>query len=490
VVDIELAIRVLRRSWWVVVGCVLLGVGGAALATLVATPAYQSSTRLFVSTTGDDTTSTALQGNQFSRERVASYVQLLTGKNIASQVIETLGLDVSPGDLASRVVASSSPNTVLIDLSIVDGSPVAARDITNAYAAAFTEIVGGLETSQEGATPPVKVTQVELPEVAGAPISPIPSRNLAMGLGLGLIAGAAGSLLRERLDRTIRSAEQMQELTGRSVLGALVEDADLEGEHVLSDTSEFSGTAEAYRQVRTNLQFIDVDNPARTVVVTSSLPGDGKTTVAVNLALVLAQSGARVVLIEADLRRPRVVSYLGMISGAGLSNVLAGDAEHHELIQRHAIDGLSVLAAGPMPPNPSEMLGSLQMRRLLDTLRQDNDYVIIDAPPLLPVTDGAVLAKAADGAVLVTRYGVTTREQLQQAIENLERIDARLLGLVLNRIPVKVATGYGYGYGYGYGSTDPEANTVDANARAPRRASAARPDRPAPVAQARPKARL
>jgi succinoglycan biosynthesis transport protein ExoP len=488
-VDIELAFRVLKRSWWIVVGCVMATVAAALALTLAATPEYQSGTRLFVSTTGDDTTSTALAGNQFSRERVASYVELLAGKNIASRVIEDLGLAVSPGDLASRVTASSSPNTVLIDLTITDPSPTTARDVANAYAAAFAEMVGGLETSQVGQTPPVKVTQVEMPEVPVTATNPQPNRNIGIGIVLGLVLGAALGLVRERTDRTIRSAEQAQELTGRSVIGALIEDPGLEEEHVLSDTSEFSGTAEAYRQVRTNLQFIDVDNPARTVVVTSSLPGDGKTTVAVNLALVLAQSGARVVLIEADLRRPRVVSYLGMISGAGLSNILAGTADFHELSQRHAIGRLSVLAAGPMPPNPSEMLGSLQMRRLLDTLREENDYVIIDAPPLLPVTDGAVLAKAADGAVLVTRYGVTTAEQLQQAAQNLERIDARLLGVVLNRIPAKVATGYGYGYGYG--SSDVDVPEAGASSRSGRRgATSRREERPSPVSHGRQGARL
>lgn len=168
------------------------------------------------------------------------------------------------------------------------------------------------------------------------------------------------------------------------------------------------------------------------------------------MALVLAQSGAQVALIEADLRRPRVTRYLGMISGAGLSNVLAGTASYAELVQPYGDGNLSVLAAGPMPPNPSEMLGSQQMRSLLTEARRTNNFVIIDAPPLLPVTDAAVLAVGADGALLVTRYGVTTAGQVQQAAETLHRIEARLLGAVLNRVPAKAAEGYGYGYAYAY----------------------------------------
>jgi capsular exopolysaccharide synthesis family protein len=467
-VDIELAFRVLRRSWWLVLGCMLAVTGAAGVMTVLTVPEYQAATRLFVSTTGSDTTSTALAGNQFSRERVSSYVELLVGNSIAERVIDSLDLDDTPSELSGRVAASSSPNTVLINLTVTDESPERARDIANAYATEFALMVGGLEASGEGSTP-VKVTQVERPAVPAEAINPRPVRNLAGGAALGLLLGCAAGLLRERLDRTIRTAEQAQEITGRGIVGALVEDASLDGDHVLDSTSEFSGTAEAYRQFRTNLQFLDVDNPARTVVVTSSLPGDGKTTVAVNLALVLAQSGARVVLIEADMRRPRVTSYLGMISGAGLSSILAGRAQYSELYQPHEVGRLSVLAAGPMPPNPSEMLGSLQMRRLLAQLREDHDFIIIDAPPLLPVTDGAVLAKAADGALLVTRYGVTTRDQLAQAAGNLERIDARLLGVVLNRIPPKVATGYGYGYGYG--ASEPVHHPVQKARRPARRPS-------------------
>jgi len=174
----------------------------------------------------------------------------------------------------------------------------------------------------------------------------------------------------------------------------------------------------------------------------------------VNLATALAQSGSRVMLVEADLRRPRITRYLGLVGGAGLSNVLAGTAELGEVTQPWGDGKLSVLAAGPMPPNPSEMLGSAQMRSLLQSLRETHDYVVIDTPPLLPVTDAAVLSVLADGCVVTTRCGVTRREQLAEAAATLSRIDAKLLGVVLNRVPQAgaLARGYGYGYGYGYRS--------------------------------------
>jgi receptor protein-tyrosine kinase len=155
-------------------------------------------------------------------------------------------------------------------------------------------------------------------------------------------------------------------------------------------------------------------------------------------------------LVEGDLRRPRVVRYMGLIGGAGLTNVLAGKADLDEVVQSWGDGKLHVLAAGPMPPNPSEMLGSSQMRALLRTLRDTYDYVVVDTPPLLPVTDAAVLSVLADGCVITTRHGKTRREQLAEAAATLARIDAKLLGVVLTRMPQSAAMARGYGYGYSY----------------------------------------
>jgi succinoglycan biosynthesis transport protein ExoP len=449
-VELKDVLQALRNGWWLLVAGLLIGTVAAGLVTWQATPLYQSSTQLFVSTTGTDDTSTAYQGNLFSQQRVSSYVQLLTGERLAGRVVEQLGLDDTPAALAGSVTATTIPDTVLLDVTVTRPSATEARDIAEALGQQFSSLVTELETPDGAANSTVKVTVTEVPEVAAAPSSPRPPRNIALGALVGLLIGAGGAVLRERMDNTVKTADGVQEVTGAGLVGALLEDAALHENHVITDDDGYSETAEAYRQIRTNLQFLDVDDPARSIVVTSSLPGEGKTTIAVNLAVVLAQSGAKVALIEADLRRPRVTRYLGMISGAGVSNVLAGTATYDELIQPYGNGNLTVLAAGPMPPNPSEMLGSQQMRALLAQAREHNDFVLIDAPPLLPVTDGAVLSIAADGAILVARHGVTTQAQLHQAATNLHRIEAKLLGVVLNRIPPKAAEGYGYGYSYAY----------------------------------------
>jgi capsular exopolysaccharide synthesis family protein len=234
------------------------------------------------------------------------------------------------------------------------------------------------------------------------------------------------------------------------VIGVIVRDESLLTQPSLRPNSS-SPAAEAYRQLRTNLQFLNVDDPPKVVMISSAVPAEGKTTVAVNLALMLAEAGREVVLVEADLRRPRVTRYLGMVGGTGLTNILASTADLEEVLQQHGDSGLEVIAAGPTAPNPSELLASSQMSKLVQDLRGKSGFVLIDAPPLLPVADASVLAAMVDGVVLTTRYGVTRTDQLQQTRATLDRVGARTLGVILNSVPPKadVASAYGYGYGYG-----------------------------------------
>jgi succinoglycan biosynthesis transport protein ExoP len=473
-VELKDVAQAMRNGWWLLVAGLLIGLAAAGLVTVRTTPLYASSTQMFVSTTGTEDTSTAYQGNLLSQQRVASYAEMLTGEKLAARVVDQLALDETPGQLAANISATPVPNTVLLNVTVIRPSATEARDIAAAVGQQFIALVAEVESPAGQASSTVKVTVMEEPTVAESPAVPNTSRNLALGVLVGLLLGAGASVVRQRLDNTIKTPEDVARLTRVGLVGALVEDPTMQEHHLVTEVDGYSEMAEAYRQVRTNLQFLDVDDPARTIVITSPLPGEGKTTVAVNLAVVLAQSGARVALIEADLRRPRVTRYLGMVSGAGLSNVLAGTARYHEVTQRYGEGHLSVLAAGPMPPNPSEMLGSNHMRTLVAEARAENDFVIIDAPPLLPVTDAAVLTMVADGAIIVTRHGYTTRAQLKQAAENLTRIDAKLLGVVLNRIPPKAAAGYGYGYNYGYDAS-PESANEDEKART-RRGRTVMPD--------------
>ncbi|WP_456597007.1 polysaccharide biosynthesis tyrosine autokinase [Blastococcus sp. SYSU DS0552] len=457
--DLKDVVQALRAGWWLVAATVLLGIAGGGALTWSATPLYGSTTKLFVSTSTTTDTSSAYQGNLFSQQRVASYAELLSGVQLAAQVVEELRLDMTPEELAAKVSATAVPETVILTVTVTDTSAQRAQDVAASLGRQFSEQITQLETPAGATASTVKVAVVQPAALNEAPVSPDAARNVALGVVLGLLAGVALALLRSRMDNTVKTSEDISHLTGVGVIGTVMEDPRVGEDHVVTDQDRHSIAAEAYRSIRTNLQFLNVDHPPRVIVISSAIPGEGKSTLAVNLATVLAQAGSRVMLIEADLRRPRVTRYMGLISGAGLTNVLGGTAMLHEVAQPWGDGRLNVLAAGPMPPNPSEMLGSRHMKMLLDELRERYDYVLIDAPPLLAVTDAAVLTAISDGCVLSTRYGKTRLEELEEAAAALERIDATLLGVILNRVPQSAGAARGYGYAYSY-EADPGRDTT------------------------------
>ena len=266
---------------------------------------------------------------------------------------------------------------------------------------------------------------------------------------LGLLLGLALAVVRHRLDTRIASSEDISAVTDAPVLGNICYDADSAWDDPIKALTSHSPWAEAFRVLRTNMQYVDVDTDKLVFTVTSSMPGEGKSTVAVNLAIALALAKQRVVLVECDLRRPQLAKRLGLDASTGTTAVLIGKVELKDALQRHEPTGLEVLVCGHLPPNPSELLQSIAMEKLLTDLRHDYDVVILDAPPLLPVTDAALLAAEVDGALMVVRHGETTTDQLRHSLERLGTVDAKPLGVVINRAPTK-KSGYGYGYGYGY----------------------------------------
>lgn len=441
----------LRVSWWLPLIGLLVGAASGLVLSLLQTPKYTSQTQLFVSVSGTESTSEAFQGSQFSQERVSSYARLVAGEELAGRVVDRLGLEEAPVTISDQIAATVVTDTVLIDVTVTDPSAERAQLIADAVGDEFTSFVTELESTEGGGASPVQVRVTDEPEVAETPSSPQPSRNVALGALVGLLLGTGLAILRARLDRTVKDPDDVVELAGAPVIGTVLRDEALEKQHTI-DRASTTRTAEDYRQLRTNLQFLNVDEPPKVIMVSSALPSEGKTTAVVNLGLALADAGRKVTIVEADLRKPKVTRYLGMVGGVGLTNILAGTADLEEVVQRYGSGELSVIAAGPTPPNPGELLASSHMFSLLDKLRAENDFVLVDAPPLLPVADSTGLSVFMDGVLLSVRYGSTRKEQLQQAAATLERVGAKTLGVILNIVPPKaeLATAYGYGYSYGY----------------------------------------
>lgn len=483
-------IRILRKNWVAIIAITLIGVGAAAAFSLTRTPQYQSDSTVFVSTQAGDTVSELQQGNTFTQARVATYVRLTTEPAVLAPVIDELNLDMTTDQLAAVISASSPLNTSLIQIQVTDPDPVRAADIANATAASLTSSVQELETRAGQATSPVKLTRVRDATAASKPVSPNVPLNLALGALVGLALGIGFAVLRTVLDNRVRGPRDIEALTDRPLIGAIPFDKKAADRPIILQADPLNPRSESFRALRTNLQFLEMDG-GHTFVITSSIPSEGKSTTTINLAIALADAGKRVALIDADLRKPKVADYLGIEGGVGLTDVLIGRVKVGDAMLPWGERSLYVLPGGKVPPNPSELLGSTRMSALLKSLSEQFDVVLCDAPPLLPVTDAAVLAKLTSGALVAVAAGRTTTGQLRGALDSLDTVGAKIGGVILTMIPTRGPDAYGYGYGYGYGgyggygeyvadpveaSTEGETTVTNASADEPiRRRSNARP---------------
>jgi receptor protein-tyrosine kinase len=427
--------QLLRSRWLIICGTVVIAVLGAVALTLLTTPQYEASTRLLVSTTtvAKDPYA-AYQGTLFTQQRVISYSKLLMGETLAQRTVDKLHLDMDAATLKAQVKASSD-DTALIDVSVRDSSPVRARDIANALSDEFVVMVGELEASATGGERDARVVVQQHASIPVRPVIPKTTRNLAIGLALGAFLGLCLAIVRHRLDNSVKDQKVLEEISGVGLIANIPLDTDQQTDPAISFADDQSAIAEAFRKLRTNIQFFDVDDPPRIIVVTSSLPGEGKSTTAINIALAFAEADYNVVLVDGDMRRPQLAEYFGLTSSAGFSTVLTGRASLHEVLQKTGYSGLSVLTSGPILPNPSELLSSMAAKNILNEMRSAFDYVIVDSPALLPVTDAAVLAAEADGALVIARFAKTKREQLAHAVRNLRNVDARIMGAILTMTP-------------------------------------------------------
>ena len=447
-------LRILRAHW---LGIVALTVLGAAVAfgwSALQPRVYTASASGIVQATGLGTdVGSALVGNQLASSKVSSYVDIGGWRSVAEHAIDELGLDTTPQALVGHVSVSNPLDTVIINVSANAATPEAARDLAEAWIDGMVAEINNLETGSPDTPGAVTLVAGQSAALPSSPSSPNTRLNVALGTLIGLALGVGYAVIRHVLDRRVRHPRDIERETGVSVMGTIPLDKQLTDRRRLFafDAPERQGSTpvtEAMRELRTNLQFMDVDNPPRIIVVSSPLPGDGKSTTAANLALSLAAAGQPTVLVDADLRRPTVGTVFGLPDGAGLTDVLAARAQIGDVAHRPDPSGnLVVLTAGRIPPNPTEELGSQRMRDLLAELGR-TATVIVDSPPAIPVTDAAVLSTAADGVVLVVSAGRTTYEMMHKAIENIHKANGRTLGVVLNKVPLRGSDAAAYGYQY------------------------------------------
>lgn len=453
-------LRIVRRYWVQMVATTLLGIIIGATVSIVATPTYEATTQIYVSVRGEgQAVGDLAQGSTLARQSVSTYAAIATTESVLGPVVETLDLPLSPGSLSAQIEAIAPANQSLLSITVNGEDPKLTAKIANEVGKSLKNVVEkDLEASTERDEPSlVSLNTVQPASVPDTPVSPRVPLNLALGTLLGLVMGFGGSILRAILDTRIHSLQDIEQLTDTPVLGGISYDADAPKRPLVVRAEPHSPRAEAFRTLRTNLEFIAISNQdhtrARTFVVSSAGPGEGKSTTSTNLALALAETGARVVLIDGDLRMPGVARYMGIEGGTGLTDLLIGNVEVPDVLQQWGKDELYVLPSGKVPPNPSELLGSTAMDELLNLLGELFDYIIIDAPPLLLVTDATVLSKRASGVLLVAASGATRKQSLTGALATLETAGGKALGIIVTMLPLKGPDSYAYGAYGAYGKT-------------------------------------
>jgi len=416
----------------------------------------------------------------------------------------------SPGELMGNVTVERSQNTNVFEIAVTNGNALLARDIAQAYADEYildrqlasikqisdarkevwnriteletqiSEIAQEVKQYTKENIPPELQAQasqavslwatlyekymslriaealeqrgLEVIEVAeaGVKVSPRTTRNVVLALFLGLILGIGMAFLVDYLDDTLKTREDFERYYETSIIGEIARatPAGEEEREVIYFTKPDSPAAEGFRNLRTNVQFLNLDGSTRLIMATSANPKEGKTSVVMNLGAALAEMGRRVIVVEADLRRPVLGKFLAEQPGKGTTDVIMGTATLEEVVVTTDNENLFVLMSGPKPPNPAELVSSQAMQELLDRLKEEYDYIVVDAPPVLAVSDAIAMAPMMDGVLLVASHGIADRDAARHTVELLGKVETRILGVVINN--VEMAGRYGYGYRYGY----------------------------------------
>lgn len=444
-------VQILRRNWRLIIAIALATLAVVAGVSFLMPKEYEADSQVFVSVNSGTDLTSLTQGSDFSQQRIKSYVVLVTARPILEEVIKQLNLPISAEELKEKITVESEPETVLLRIAARDRDPELAAKIVDVLTRTFMSSAEELEQQTSAGVPAVSISLVEKAEAPTEPVSPDIVRNCVYGLVIGIVLGLFGAYLRTVLDTRIRSASDSSEAIASPLLVRIPEDSEAASNPELLVDGKTNGFAEALRLLCTRLRFVAVDSPGKVLTVTSVEPGEGKSTMAIHLAAAAGESGLSVLLIDGDLRRPRLASSLGLEPAVGLSTLLSNQSCLSDSIQSFGSSDIDVLASGVLPPNPSEMLSSDAMRVFLDEIRRSYDLTIIDTSPASYTADAAILSRQTDGFVFVVRIdGSVKREDLRRTHQNLISAGARSIGVIANRCnPGQADSGKYYGQARG-----------------------------------------
>lgn len=451
--DLPTALRILRRRWMIFVLCIAAGLAGGFELAHHTKKQYSSSAEVLVNVPATTNIQEQLAGAQLSSSLVTTYANLLDTAVIRSEVeqeLRSFGETRPVGTLSGSV----EQGTYLITIKSTSPYPAVAQSTANYGAAVLVRVVAQL---QSGVPQPVRIKVVGPAALPSAPYSPRPSLDMFIGALLGLVTGLGITAAIEGLDRTVRTVSQADALIGAPLLGVIPKH---KRRTVVVGGKRDGSDGEPYRSLRTAIRFVDLDRPIRTMLVTSPTASDGKTSTAANLAIALALSGERVILVDADLRRAGLGRALGIESAVGLTSLVLGGVTIKDTLQNYQ-QNLMVLPSGPLPPNPSEILGSQLVNDLLHELASLSDIVVIDAPPVLPVADAAALSAQVDATLMVLRHSHTLRSGASAARRRLDAVGGRVVGYVLNAVPRRDTRDYYLDHAYRHYGPPPAASAPD-----------------------------
>lgn len=465
-VDLQKAVSaIVNRMWFVALVSLVCAVFSFLVTFFFVSPKYESSALFYVNNNsfslGDASLSIDSGDISASKSLVNSYIVILNSRESISEVIEYAGVDRTYPELKKMLHAASVNGTEIFEVVVTSTDPKEAELIANAVAAVLPDRIAGII---EGTSAKI----VDHAVVPSEPSSPSYTVNLIVGFLIGLVFSVGAIVMREMFDTMIRSDEDIMEVSQLPVLANVPDlmSASRNGyeyrygrskeTRVKKNPSKRAAlfgknisftAAEAYKLLRTKLQFSFADDRScRVIGVSSSLSGEGKSLTSVNLAYTMAQLGMKVILIDCDMRRPTLAEKLKLAKQPGLSSFLTGQAQLDELIQTSAFakdeTAFHAITAGQNPPNPVELLSSARMENLLEVLKSNYDYIILDLPPVGEVSDAVAVAKRTDGILLVVRQNVCDRNALSDTVQQFEFIDAKLLGVVYNCVEESGGKGY------------------------------------------------
>lgn len=432
-VNLRFLIASARKFWWLVVLMAIIGAVGMFGYSSAQTPLFKATTSLHFALDRGDSATDLNQGSAYTQSQMLSFAQLVRGSSVLEPVIEELDLETTPKELENALEVSIPQDTVTMRITATTPDPRGSAALATSVGEHVIEEVQGVAPKNPDGTSTITAVIYDDAVEPEFQTSPNKKKDALLGGLVGGIVGAAAALLVALLDTRVRSVETLAEASRHPVLGVVTKSPLLSGRTIAIAQKPLSHTAEEFLRIRSALTYASVNSRVKVLLVTACLPGEGKSTVSVNLAMALAGKQDSVLLIDADLRRPRAHEYAGIDGSVGLTNVLLQEVDLD--IAKHRIrgTGLDILPAGKIPPNPAEMLTSQRMADLVASMTDKYSYIVIDTPPVLSVADANLLAPVVDGVILAVDASKTRRANLTRTMKTLESGGARILGTVLNR---------------------------------------------------------